>query len=240
MSLRTHHPCPCLSCALLTLTLALDLARWSPSQVAELEAQQRTVAEELLSYVESTPILKEAVHAKRLEENPEWALVLGLGYNEGQRRNLIYQHLGKMLTELRRVTGGDALRAKQLADLLYLRAHAGVQRRQDNVTKIVEHRRDVAEGIVLSLRQFVHALHDAGGNGRYPDKVKKAQQVCISLYLTSVYPHLIIPRTCPLSTYTLPALFHRLSRPPLAAPPPSRGHAPQSPRLPTSSVSSGI
>jgi hypothetical protein len=55
--------------------------------------------------------------------------------------------------------------------------HAGETRRQDNVQKIVEHRRDVAEGIVLSLRQFVHALHGAGGNGRYPDKVRQAQQV---------------------------------------------------------------
>ena len=134
--------------------------------MAELETQQRTIAEEVLSYVESTPILKEAAHAKQLEDNPEWALVLGLGYNDTQRRNLIYQHLGKMLTELRRITGGDALKAKQLSDLLYLRAHAGEQRRQDNITKVVEHRRDVAEGIVASLRQFVHALHDAGGGGR--------------------------------------------------------------------------
>lgn len=137
----------------------------------------RTYSEEIASYIQTEPILKEAAHAKRLEQNPEWALILGLGYNDGQKRNLIYQHLGKMLTELRRVTGGDALKAKQLADLLYLRAHAGEQRRRDNVSKAVEHRRDLAEGIVASLRHFVQALHDAGGSGRYPDKIRQAQQV---------------------------------------------------------------
>ena len=58
----------------------------------------RTYSEQIVTYVQSEPILKEAAHAKRLEENPEWALILGLGYNDGQKRNLIYQHLGKMLT----------------------------------------------------------------------------------------------------------------------------------------------
>jgi hypothetical protein len=150
------------------------------ARVAELEAAQLTAAEEIMSYVESTPILKEAAHAKRLEENPEWALILGLGYNDTQRRNLIYIHLGKLLDRLRQITGGDATKAKQLSDLLYLRTHAGerrAQRERDNVEKIVEHRRDVAEGIAESLRSFVHALHEAGGKGRYPDKIRQAQQV---------------------------------------------------------------
>ena len=42
-----------------------------------------------------------------------------------QKRNLVYVHLGKLLNEVRRITGGDATRAKQLTDLLYMRAHAG-------------------------------------------------------------------------------------------------------------------
>lgn len=42
---------------------------------------------------------------------------------------------------------------------------------------MVEHRRDVAEGITDSLGRFVHALHDAGGDGRYPDKIRQAMQV---------------------------------------------------------------
>ena len=33
------------------------------------------------------------------------------------------------------------------------------------------------EGIMLSLSSFVHRLHDAGGKGRYPDKVRQAMQV---------------------------------------------------------------
>ena len=146
-------------------------------RVAKLEKLLQLAALNIMSYVESTPILREAAHAKKLEENPEWALILGLGYSDLQRRCLIYQHLGKMRDELKRITGGDALKAKQLADLLYQRVHAGETRRHDNVQKIVEHRRDVAEGIVLSLRQFVHALHDAGGNGHYPYKIRQAQQV---------------------------------------------------------------
>ena len=79
---------------------------------------QQTAAEEIMSYVESPPILKQAAHAEALEAHPEWQAIVGVGYREDQRRSLIYQHLGKLLTELRRVTGGDALKAKQLADLL--------------------------------------------------------------------------------------------------------------------------
>lgn len=53
----------------------------------------------------------------------------------------------------------------------------GENRVKDRVSKIVEHRRDVAEGIADSLSRFVHALHDAGGAGRYPDKIRQAMQV---------------------------------------------------------------
>lgn len=130
-----------------------------------------------MSYVESTPVLKEAAHCKALEEHEEWAQILGTGYSDTQRRDLIYKHLRKLLAELRRITGGDAHKAKQLADLLYCRAHAGERRRTDNVHSIVEHRRDVAEAITGSLREFVHALHDAGGAGRYPTKIRHAQQI---------------------------------------------------------------
>lgn len=138
---------------------------------------QFTMAQDIMGYIESTPILKEAAHARKLEDNPEWALILGLGYNDTQKRNLIYQHLHKLLTELRRITNGDAMKAKELGDLLYLRLHAGEKKRFDNVQRTAEHRRDVAEAIVESLRAFVHALHDVGGGGRYPDKIRKAQQV---------------------------------------------------------------
>lgn len=47
----------------------------------------------------------------------------------------------------------------------------------DNVAKIQKHRRDITEGIADSLRSFVHALHNAGGDGRYPTKIRQALQV---------------------------------------------------------------
>ena len=82
-------------------------------------------ATKIVAYINSTPILKQAAHAKKLEENPEWTLVLGIGYNESQKNNGIYLHLKKMLAELQNVTGGDVTKAKQLTDLLYTRVHAG-------------------------------------------------------------------------------------------------------------------
>ena len=146
-------------------------------RILALEATQLTTAEQIMSYIESTPILKEAAHTKKLEENPEWALVLGLGYNDGQKRNLIFQHLGKLLTEVRSITGGDAVKAKQLSDLLYCRVHAGEQRRMNATDVACTHRHGVNAGIVASISQFVDALNHAGGDGRYPDKIRQAQQV---------------------------------------------------------------
>ena len=95
------------------------------ARVVELAAAQQPAAEEIMSYVESTPILKQAAHAEALEAHPEWQEIVGYGYREDQRRSLIYQHLGKLLTELRRITGGDATKGKQLSDLLFARTHAG-------------------------------------------------------------------------------------------------------------------
>lgn len=45
------------------------------------------------------------------------------------------------------------------------------------MSKLVEHSRDVSEAIAESVRSFVLALHDAGGTGRYPNKVRQAMQV---------------------------------------------------------------
>ena len=73
----------------------------------------------------SEPILAQAAHSNKLEENPEWALILGLGYNPSQRRTLIYKHLGKLLEQMRSITGGDAAKAKELSEMLYMRTHAG-------------------------------------------------------------------------------------------------------------------
>lgn len=45
------------------------------------------------------------------------------------------------------------------------------------MAKIQKHRRDVAEGIAESVSRFVHALHQAGGAGRYPEKIRQSMQV---------------------------------------------------------------
>lgn len=124
-------------------------------RVAQLEAAQQTAAEEIMSYVESTPVLKQAAHADALEAHPEWQAILGVGYNDAQRRNLIYQHLGKLLTELRRITGGDATKAKQLSDLLFARTHAGEQRMIDASAKEESRKRAVADAINLQEHKII-------------------------------------------------------------------------------------
>ena len=134
-------------------------------------------SEELMSNVETGGILKQAAHAQRLEEYPEWKEILGIGYSEPQRRVLMYKHLQKLLDLTRTVTGGDATKAKQLVDLLHARARAGENRVQSGMEKAREKNNRMNEGIMLSLSSFVHRLHDAGGKGRYPDKVRQAMQV---------------------------------------------------------------
>ena len=145
--------------------------------MAELESQLHKTTEFIISHVESDSILTQASHAQRLEDDPDWVLIAGLGYSDSQSTRLIYDHLNKLLAKLKDITRGDVTKAKELSEMLYIRTHAGERRVQDNVKKISEHRRDVSEGIVLSVRRFVHALHDAGGDGRYPDKVRQAMTV---------------------------------------------------------------
>lgn len=146
-------------------------------QISKLQNLLGGTSERIVAYINSTPILKQAAHAKKLEENPNWTLVLGLGYNDNQKKNTIYQHLHSMLDELRNVTGGDATKAKQLTDMLYTRVHAGESRRVNATQKEQEHEHAVNAGIIASIAEFVRALHDNGGDGRYPEKIRQAQQV---------------------------------------------------------------
>lgn len=91
-------------------------------------------------------------------------------------------HLRKLLEELRRVTGGDPLKAKQLADLLSLRVHAGEHRLEREVHKSEKLKQDdnnANQAIVSSIFWFVQAMHNAGGSGRYPHKIREAQQVLV-------------------------------------------------------------
>lgn len=94
-------------------------------QVTELEQRVYTIAEELMSMCKTDPVLKQQSHAARLEQNPEWGLVLGLGYSTSQKTRLIYDHVHKMLSHMRDITGGDAAKAKELSEMLYFRTHAG-------------------------------------------------------------------------------------------------------------------
>ena len=147
------------------------------AKVNDLEEQLRIAVEEIMGSIETGTVLKQAAHARALEEHPEWKGVIGVGYSEPQRRDLIYKHLQKLLDLTRSVTRGDATKAKQLIDLLHARVHAGEARKQDAMTKTREKNARLNKGIMLSLSDFVHRLHDAGGKGRYPDKIRQAMQV---------------------------------------------------------------
>ena len=111
-----------------------------------MEQMHLTMTQEIVSYIHSEPILNQAAHAKRLEDNPEWAVILGLGYNDKQRRNLIYQHLTKLKSSLLNITGGDATKAKQLTDLMHTHVHAGEGRQLSFEQKDEQHRHDLNEG----------------------------------------------------------------------------------------------
>jgi hypothetical protein len=105
------------------------------ARVAELEHNEGMCARGIPSVVQSKPILKKEAHFRKLEDKPEWALILYLEFRDDQKRSLIYQHLHRLLDQLRGITGGDAMKAKQLSDLMYLCLHAGEERRQDTVQK---------------------------------------------------------------------------------------------------------
>ena len=151
------------------------------ARVAELEAQLQAAARELVSYISSDPILKESSHAQRLESDPAWALIVGLGYRDDQKRSLIYHHLKKLMASLHAVTGGDAKKAKQLGDLLHVRLHAGELRREAvsaSAAEAAAHQEaTINAAIVASIAAFTQALHDATAKGRYPNKVRAAMQV---------------------------------------------------------------
>lgn len=94
-----------------------------------LEKRLLTASEELASLTTAEPIFQQASHAERLEESEDWALTVGTGYKKGsQQTSLIYKHLSKLMGAMRSITGGDAMKAKQLSDLLSFRTHAGVLR----------------------------------------------------------------------------------------------------------------
>lgn len=94
-------------------------------QVFQLENEHSRITEHIISFLESDSMLKQVSHADLLERDPDWGLVLGLGYDGVQRQGLIYRHLKKLVESLRMITHGDPMKAKQLSEMLYLRTHSG-------------------------------------------------------------------------------------------------------------------
>jgi len=148
------------------------------AKTTELTDALQVASEEIMSnHLRTGDILKQTAHAKTLEQHPEWKDIVGVGYSEPQRRDLIYKHLQKLLDLTRTVTHGDACKAKQLIDLLHHRVHAGEHRTATGMDKAREKNNRLNKGIMLSLSDFVHRLHDAGGKGRYNEKIAQTMTV---------------------------------------------------------------
>lgn len=48
--------------------------------------------------MQSDGVHSQASHAQLLELDPDWALVIGLGYDNVEKKGLIYKHLKKCAT----------------------------------------------------------------------------------------------------------------------------------------------
>ena len=97
----------------------------SALQVNGLEKLQKITAGELLAVINSDSMLRQETHFARIEEDPQLALIYGLGYSPMQRKSMLYRHIKKLLTSLHHITGGDATKSKELSEMLFLRTHAG-------------------------------------------------------------------------------------------------------------------
>jgi len=137
------------------------------------ESELRYLAEQLVSYKPVPGLLEQASHSNPFED-----AILGIGYNDTQRRSLVYKHTNKVAGYIRQVTGNDSVKAKQLVELLSVRVHAGEQLNLAKTDKVLGQWRRLTEAITDSLRAYVLELHDAGGDGRYPDKIRQSMQVC--------------------------------------------------------------
>ncbi|KAJ1615622.1 hypothetical protein T492DRAFT_157330, partial [Pavlovales sp. CCMP2436] len=120
--------------------------------------------------------LSQASHAAELVAQEGWDKVIGVGYSDTLKRDLIYRHLAKLLESLRKVTGADPIRAKQLVDLLHARVHAGEARHMSAASLAEQREQQLCAAVTGSLAEFVSGLYAAGGAGRYPDKVTKSMQ----------------------------------------------------------------
>jgi hypothetical protein len=134
------------------------------------------VGQSIVSGIYIGDALSQACHAPELASQEGWDKVIGVGYSDKQKRDLIYRHLAKVNEVLRKVTGSEPVMAKQLVDLMHARVHAGEQRRVTAASIEEQREQRLCAAITGSLTEFVSGLHAAGGDGRYPDKVTKAMQ----------------------------------------------------------------
>ena len=143
----------------------------------ELEDCLWKAGKQIVSGLNTGEPLSQASHAPELASQQCWQKVIGVGYTDKQKRDLIYRHVAKAMDCVRNVTGADAIMAKQLVDLLHARVHAGEHRRVTAASLGEQREQRVCAAITGSLAEFVSGLHAAGGAGRYPDKVTKAMHV---------------------------------------------------------------
>jgi hypothetical protein len=144
----------------------------------ELEDCLWKAGEQIVSGLNTGEPLSQASHALELASQQCWQKVIGVGYTDKQKRDLIYRHFAKAMDCVRNVTGADAIMAKQLVDLLHARVHAGEQRHVSAASLEEQREQRLCAAITGSLAEFVSGLHTARGSGRYPDKISKSMQVC--------------------------------------------------------------
>lgn len=92
-----------------------------------LESQLQNAKEHLVSHIQTPSVLtQKTTQTVRLEMNHELSFVVGTGYHtKSQKKSLMYKHSMRLLNALRKITNGDALKAKALSELLAMRTHAG-------------------------------------------------------------------------------------------------------------------
>lgn len=145
-------------------------------ELKNLEDRLWKVGQSIASGLDTGKALAQASHAADLAKQEGWDKIIGVGYSDKQKRDLIYQHLKDLRESLRKVTGADPIMAKQLIDLFHARVHAGEQRQVSAATLEEQREQRLCAAVTGSLAEFVSGLHAAGGSGRYQDKITKSMK----------------------------------------------------------------
>jgi hypothetical protein len=145
-------------------------------EVKQLETALWQAGQSIVSSLNTGDMLSQAPHADELANQEGWNKVIGIGYSEKQRRDLIYRHLAKLTDCLRKVTSADPIMAKQLVDVMHARVHAGENRHVSAAALNEKREQQLCTAVTDSIAEFVSGLHAAGGSGRYADKITKSMQ----------------------------------------------------------------